>query len=74
VLYFTRLGAAYPRTWGEQRWAVARANLDGVIPDGMMMRASLLGRDQAAAFATLSQFSNAFIAASPAELQKLLLV
>jgi EpsI family protein len=74
VLYFTRLGAAYPRTCGEQRWTVARANLDGVIPDGMMMRASLLGQDQAAAFATLSQFSTEFIAASPAELQKLLLV
>ena len=74
VLYFTRLGNAYPRNWGEQRWAVARANLDGRIPDGMMMRASLLGRDQSAALDDLSQFSADFIAASPRGLQRLLLV
>ncbi|NTZ43945.1 EpsI family protein [Altererythrobacter sp. SALINAS58] len=74
VLYFTRLGTAYPRSWGEQRWAVAKANLDGRIPDGVMMRVSLLGRDPAAALETLSQFSTEFIAASPQALQKLLLV
>jgi EpsI family protein len=73
-LYFTRLGTAYPRNWGEQRWAVARANLDGRVPDGMMMRASLLGRDQAAAFDLLGQFCAEFIAASPEALQKLLVV
>jgi EpsI family protein len=74
VLYFTRLGASYPRSWAEQRWTVAQANLAGRIPDGMMMRVSLLGRDQAAAFGTLSQFASQFIVASPRGLQKLLVV
>ena len=74
VLYFTRLGSAYPRSWGEQRWAVAQENLKGRIPDGILMRASLLGRDQAVAFDILSRFSAEFIAASPQGLQRLLLV
>jgi EpsI family protein len=74
VLYFTRLGAAYPRNWGEQRWVVAKANLQGRIPDGAMMRVSLLGQDPSAALETLRQFSTEFIAASPQGLQKLLLV
>jgi EpsI family protein len=74
VLYFTRLGGSYPRSWAEQRWTVAQANLAGRIPDGMMMRVSLLGRDQAAAFKTLSQFASQFIVASPRGLQKLLVV
>lgn len=74
VLYFTRLGTAYPRSWGEQRWVVAKANLQGRIPDGAMMRVSLLGQDPTAALKTLRQFSTEFIAASPRGLQKLLLV
>lgn len=74
VLYFTRLGTAYPRSWGEQRWVVAKANLQGQIPDGAMMRVSVLGTDSTAALETLRGFCTDFIAASPRGLQKLLLV
>ncbi|MXO60705.1 EpsI family protein [Altererythrobacter salegens] len=74
VLYFTRLGRAYPRTWIEQRWAVVGANLEGRIPDGMLIRASFLGADQSLAFNILRRFLAEFITASPRELQRLLLV
>lgn len=74
VAYFTRLGTAYPRTWAQQRLAVMRANLEGDIPDGMMLRVSLLGDNPAVALRELSGFANAFIAASPPRLRNLLLV
>jgi EpsI family protein len=73
VVYFTRLGTAFPRSWAEQRIAVARDNLAGRIPDGMMMRISVLGADQHSAQAVLTGFSRDFLRASPPSLQALLL-
>ena len=73
VAYFTRLGAAYPRKWREQRLAVMRANLAGEIPDGMMMRVSALGIDQSEALALLADFSSQFIESANPRLQRLLL-
>ena len=72
VAYYTRLGTAYPRTWAEQRLAVMRANLAGDIPDGMLMRVSLLGQNAASAQAELEEFASSFIAAAPPRLRKLL--
>lgn len=72
VAYYTRLGSAYPRTWAEQRLAVVRANLAGDIPDGMLMRVSLLGQNAALAQAELEEFATSFIAAAPPQLRKLL--
>lgn len=74
VAYFTRLGTAYPQTWIQQRLAVMRANLAGDIPDGMMMRVSLLGPNAVSALTELRDFADGFIAASPPRLRKLLLV
>jgi len=45
VLYWTRVGDEYPRRWIEQRWAVAEANLRGVVPDGVLARVSTIGND-----------------------------
>lgn len=73
VAYFTRLGDAYPRSWAEQRMSVIRANLKGNIPDGMLMRVSMLSPDSGPALSALSAFANLFIAAAPTALRKLLL-
>ncbi|NVD45757.1 exosortase-associated protein EpsI, V-type [Qipengyuania atrilutea] len=73
VTYFTRLGDAYPRSWAEQRLAVIKANLNGRIPDGMLMRVSLLGNDRDEALSDLRSFASKFVAASPPKLQRLLL-
>lgn len=72
VMYFTRLGEAFPRSWIEQRIAVINANLAGDIPDGMMMRVSVIGIDQARANPILTGFTREFINESPRRLQKLL--
>ena len=73
VVYFTRLGHAYPRSWAQQRLAVIEENLAGRIPDGIMLRASLIGSDRQAAVTTLSRFIGEFAAASSPKLQKLLI-
>lgn len=72
VLYFTRLGGEYPRTWAEQRLAVVEENLAGRIPDGIMLRASALGTDRAAAAEVLREFITTFAASSAPPLQRLL--
>jgi hypothetical protein len=67
------MGDDYPRSWAEQRWTVVKANLRERIPDGMMMRVSLIGNSDQEALAVLSSFTASFIAASPAPLRKLLI-
>lgn len=73
VMYFTRLAQAFPRSWIEQRVAVARENIAGRIPDGMLMRVSVLSLDQASALPVLKGFTHDFIAVSPQHLRRLLL-
>ncbi|MBW8295244.1 exosortase-associated protein EpsI, V-type [Sphingopyxis sp.] len=73
VAYFTRLGSAYPRKWSEQRIAVMRANLAGEVPDGMMMRVSVLGFDPREAQGLLTGFARQFIENSNPRMQRLLL-
>lgn len=45
VLYWTRVGERYPRRWLDQRWAVAEANLRGIVPDGVLARVSAISND-----------------------------
>ena len=72
VVYFTRLGGSYPRSWAEQRMAVIEENLAGRIPDGLLVRASLLSRDQGDAVQTLRGFLGQFAEAAAPSLQRLL--
>lgn len=73
VLYWTRVGDAFPRSWSEQRMTVAQANIGGRIPDGAMMRVSIVGDDMAAARPWLESFVRQFVAASPQPLNRILL-
>lgn len=72
VVYFTRLGTEFPRSWAEQRIAVVKANLAGDIPDGVMMRVSVIGINQERARPILAEFTRDFISAAPIRLQRLL--
>jgi hypothetical protein len=40
MIYWTRLGAEFPRRWSEQRFSVFEQNLRGLIPDGVLVRIS----------------------------------
>ena len=73
ILYWTRLGDEFPRSWIEQRMAVARANVAGRIPDGVLVRVSLLGNDPVAALPLLERFARGFLDASPQPLRRILI-
>ena len=73
ILYWTRMGDDFPRSWIEQRMAVARANVAGRIPDGVLVRLSLLGNNPAAALPLLECFARVFLDASPPQLRQILI-
>jgi len=55
MVYWTRLGTAFPRRWSEQRLAVFEQNMAGIIPDGMLVRIST--SDPVASPAILDKFA-----------------
>lgn len=61
LLYWTRVGHALPNSWTEQRLAVASANLRGEIPDGMMVRVSMVSPNREESAATLTAFAEALV-------------
>jgi EpsI family protein len=46
ILYWTRIGHSNPGSWMDERMAVAKANLRGVIPDGILVRISSISPDR----------------------------
>jgi EpsI family protein len=72
LLYWTRIGRDLPRSWREQRWAVAQANLRGEIPDAVLVRVSTLAPDLETALPALRSFSKALVEAFPAPLRPFL--
>ena len=71
VLYWTRVADVFPRRWIEQRLAVARENLAGVIPDGVLVRVSTLSGEPGE-LALLARFVTDLYNQSPAALRHLL--
>lgn len=57
VLYWTRVGNEFPLTWAQQRLAVVKANLKGVIPDGVLVRASMIAPTVDDAMPHLTKFA-----------------
>lgn len=72
VLYWTRVGDYFPGSWSRQRLAVMRANIDGLIPDGILVRVSMLAPDMASALPDLSAFAAALVRAAPPAGRRLL--
>ena len=72
VMYWTRVGTQFPRSWFEQRLAVARANLDQIIPDGLLARVSMIGGEQSVSMIALENFLTALNAAASPRLRSLL--
>ncbi|MEP3224706.1 MAG: exosortase-associated protein EpsI, V-type [Parasphingorhabdus sp.] len=57
VLYWTRIGSEFPVQWSQQRLAVIKANLRGIIPDGVLVRTSLIAPNFDEALPHLSKFA-----------------
>jgi EpsI family protein len=71
MIYWTRLGHYFPTRWAEQRVAVARENLSGRIPDGVLVRISTL--DTGDGRILLDNFSRALFAAVPQRMKNVLI-
>lgn len=61
VTYWTRIGEYLPRTQTEQREDKLRISLSGIIPDGILVRASSLGEDWGSSVALNRQFLSEFV-------------
>ncbi len=57
VLYWTRIGSEIPGRWFDQRMAVVRANIRGEVPDGILVRLSVVNSDAATAVPLLESFT-----------------
>lgn len=62
VFYWTRLGEYLPDSWLDQRIAVVKANLKGQIPDGILVRASVLADADVRAQSDLRRFMEDLLA------------
>ena len=62
LLYWTRVGTQIPASWARQRLAIAIDNLNQIIPDAMLVRASTIMQDGDEAERVLSEFVQAMIA------------
>lgn len=58
ILYWTRIGDAFPRTAFQQKIALMKANFHRRLPDGVLVRLSVVTNDQADALRLLSWFND----------------
>ncbi len=72
VLYWTRIGKYFPTRWRDQRFAVLRANLDGINPDGLLARVSMTGDNMRGSMPRMAEFIAELRANSPPLLRRVL--
>lgn len=72
VLYWTRIGKAFPQSWVQQRMAVVDANLQQKIPDGLLARISMVSQASQTTIAPLEKFAAALDRAAPPPLRNIL--
>lgn len=72
VLYWTRLGDEFVVSWDEERESLAMQNLRGFIPDGVLVRASVIDANETSARDLLSEFLAELYRASGASARALL--
>lgn len=73
VLYWTRIGSEFPSSRIEQRWAVLRQNFRGRVPDGTLVRTSVVAQDAATALPILNSFVSAMVKGIQAPARQLVL-
>lgn len=56
IIYWARMGEYLPVSSGEQREVRLRTAMEGYVPDGALVRFSVVGDDSEAAFGTMERF------------------
>lgn len=73
VLYWTRIGTEMPTQWSGQRAAVMRANIRGIIPDGILVRVSSPVSDAGSTLPYIEKFIVALVKSLNPAAHKLLI-
>ncbi|PTD26324.1 EpsI family protein [Sphingomonas fennica] len=73
LIYWTRVGPSFPTGWLGQRRAVIDENLQGRIPDGVLVRISTIAQDSSAALTMLDDFTNQLLPVLPAKARQALI-
>lgn len=74
LIYWTRIGDHVPRSWREQRLAVAMDNLKRINPDAIMVRVSTYGNDKARALASVDEFIVAMLSSMSPQTRRVFIV
>ena len=73
ILYWSRVGHTFPNSNGSQRMAVLRQSLTGAVPDGCLVRMSILvGEQDPGGLGVLAIFARTLVSASSPGLRQLL--
>jgi len=67
IVYWTRMGNEFPQSAGNQRSVKLGLAMQGLIPDGILVRASIIRRSDQPGFDTIKLFLGGLIAATNAE-------
>ena len=74
VIFWTRIGDRIPRSWAEQKLAVAEQNLRGIIPDAILIRLSMVTDDSAVAQTAIDSFVRSMLDLIPANRRSVFIV
>ena len=74
VVYWTRIGNRLPESWREQKLAVAAQNLEGIIPDAILVRVSVVDEDGDAARAMIDDFVRVMLNSVPLDKRSVFIV
>nr|WP_250890363.1 exosortase-associated protein EpsI, V-type [Sphingobium nicotianae] len=56
IVYWTRIGDEMPQSWAAQRLSMTKANLEGYLADGLLLRMSVINPDMNDATAQMTSF------------------
>lgn len=65
ILYWVRVGHAFPISWLQQRLTMAMQNLQGTVPDGALFRVSAIEEPDNPSSGAIMDFIEAFLAKVP---------
>lgn len=65
IIYWVRVGDDFPTGWLEQRFSMARSNLLGQVPDGLLLRVSMIETPSVESSGALRDFISALLAETP---------
>jgi EpsI family protein len=62
LLYWTRIDESFPETWAQEHVAVIRSNMMRRLPDGVLVRMSVISNDAAPSIKRLERFAADMVA------------